>query len=255
VVNKGRIGLALGGGVVRGLAHVGVLSVLEREGIPVDCLAGASAGALVGAAYCAGVGIQRIREMASRMSWRRLAGPSWPRQGFVTFAKMERWLAAELGDLNFADLAIPFAAMAIDLEDGRRVVLREGRLAPAVRASCSVPGIVTPVQIGGRLLGDGGVVDNLPVSAVREMGADFVIGVDVCVPSFQRRWGPLRFGFAALETLVRRAGGGLAAADCLIAPKLAGASYIRFSRYAELITLGEQAAEESLSLIRVALTG
>jgi NTE family protein len=249
-----RIGLALGGGAVRGLAHLGVLTVLEREGISVDYVAGASVGAVVGAAYCAGLGVQQLKAISAQLGWRKIASPTWPIQGFVSFAKLERWLVDLLGDLTFADLATTFAVVATDAENGTPVVLREGRLAPAVRASCSVPGIVPPVKMNGRLLVDGGVSDNLPVATVRGLGADYVIGVDICRPLMRPRRGPLGIGFAALETLVRRAGGGIETTDCLISPDLAGFSYVRFSQREELITRGIRAAEAKLPRLRSALT-
>lgn len=252
-VGRPRVGLALGGGVWRGWAHVGVLSVLEREDIPIDYIAGTSAGALTGALYCAGVSIQQITDLALRVRWRDFARPVWPTKGFVSFAGLERWLSATVGDVCFAELRRPFAAVATDLETGESVVLREGRLARAVRASCSVPGFVTPVEMDGRLLGDGGVSNNVPAAVVRAMGADYVIGVDLFEPTLRRRWGPFGFGFAAIETLIRQAGGGIKETDCLITPRLAGASYLRFTKDKDLIVLGAAAAEERLACIRAAL--
>jgi NTE family protein len=248
-----RIGLALGGGAARGLAHLGVLTVLEREQVPITCVAGTSVGSLIGAAYCAGLPVQQLKDLATQLGWRHLASLTWQTQGFVSFEKMERWMVALLGDLDFSDLAIPFAAVATDLESGEPLVLQAGRLAPAVRASCSVPGIVAPVRMDGRLLVDGFATDNLPVAAVRALGADYVIGVDICRPKLRRRWGPLGVGVAALENMARRVGNGLASADCLISPDLAGVSYVRFSRREELIARGIKAAEEKLPLIQTAL--
>jgi NTE family protein len=249
-----RIGLALGGGVLRGLAHVGVLAVLEREGIPIDCVAGTSAGSLVGVLYCAGVEMARLRELAFQVGWTKIASLVWPSQGFVSFAKLERWLIEVIGDRRFSDLLRPFTAVAFDLDDGRTVAIREGRVAPAVRASCSVPGIVVPAEWEGHRLGDGGVADNVPVSAVREMGAEYVIAVDVCQPAYGKR-GPFGTGLTTIETLIQRAGGGYRAADCLITPQLAGFSYVRLSQRAELIARGEQAAENNISFIKAALAG
>ncbi len=249
-----RVGLALGGGVARGMVHIGVLSVLEREGIPIDVVAGSSAGAMVGALYSAGLRLDQAYETAKRMTWWNIASPVWPSRGWVTFEKMERWLVGLVGDLDLADLPIPFAAVATDLELGEPVVLRRGKLARAVRASCSVPGLVVPVEWEGRLLGDGGVSDNLPVDVARSMGADYVIAVDAFVLSpLRRRWGPFGFGFAALEILVEHAGGGLKEADVLISPKLANVSYFRLSKSSDLIALGAAAAEEKLPQIRAAL--
>jgi len=249
-----RIGLALGGGAVRGLAHLGVLTVLERAQVPITCVAGTSVGSVVGAAYCAGMPIEQLKGLATQIGWRQVASLTWPAQGFVSFEKLERWMVALLGDLDFSALPIPFAAVATDLESGEPLVLRTGRLAPAVRASCSVPGIVKPVRRDGRLLVDGFAADNLPVAAARALGADYVIGVDICQPKLRRRWGPLGVGFAALENMARRAGNGLASADCLITPALAGSSYVRFSQREALIARGIAAAEEKLPLIQAALT-
>lgn len=245
-----KVGLALSGGVARGPVHVGVLTVLAREGIPIDCVAGSSAGSLVGSAYCAGLSIKDIRYLATHAGWRNVVTPTWPRRGLVSFARMEPFIEEVIGipNLDIRDLAVPFAAVATDVERGERVILREGRLATAVRASCSVPGLVTPVEINGRLLVDGGVSDNIPVDAVRMMGAKYVIAVDLFVPGLHR-FGPLGMGATALETLVRQAGGGYRGADCLIVPELSGRSYLRFSNAAEYIALGEAAARKMLPVI------
>ena len=252
-----RIGLALSGGVARGPVHVGVLSVLEQEGIPIDFVAGASAGALVGAAYCAGLPIDHLQQLAAEASWRNVANPTWPRHGLISFAKMEKFIEDAVGELDLRDLAIPFAAVVTDLELGEQAVLREGRLATAVRASCSVPGIITPVEIDGHTYCDGGVADNLPVDVVREMGADFVIGVDLFVPLYRRRLGPLGAGSAALQTLIRQAGGGYKDADCLIKPDVSGHSFLNFSRKKseQYMALGVAAAQRVIPNLKTILRG
>lgn len=250
-----RIGLALSGGVARGPVHVGVLSVLEREGIPINFVAGASAGALVGAAYCAGLSIEDLRNLAANSGWRNVARLTWPRQGLVSFAKMETFIEDLVGNVDLCDLAIPFAAVVTDLDRGEQVALRQGRLATAVRASCSVPGIVTPVEINGRTYCDGGVVDNLPADVVRQMGADFVIGVDLFVPNYRRRLGPLGAGSAALQMLIQQSGGGPKAVDCLIQPDISGQSYLNFSRKKseEYMALGAAAAQRVIPSLRAIL--
>lgn len=245
-----RIGLALSGGAARGLAHIGVLSVLDRNQIPFDCVAGCSAGSILGAAYCAGMSMRQIRALAPYVTWRRFATPVNSDRGFFSFEKLERWVIMLLGDVEFDDLEMPFAVVAMDMVTGERVVIREGRVARAVRASCSIPGLVTPVWIGDRLLGDGGVVDNLPVDAARMLGADFVIGVDVFEPYYGRARGPLGKGLMAIETLVRNSGGGVRQADFLIAPRTAGKTYMRFSHHEELVALGEAAAVSSLPCLK-----
>lgn len=250
-----RLGLALGGGSARGLAHVGVIDVLEREGIAIDCIAGTSAGALVGAAYAAGARGQRLVDMALTVRWRRLARPALPWRGLVSFAPMEDYLVAQLGDLTFADLAMPFAAVATDLVTGEPAVLREGRLAPAVRASASVPGIVTPARLGDRLLVDGAVCNNLPISVVRALGAAVVVAVGLCHPPRQAPRDILGIVVAAGDELLLRAGDPPATADVYLPIPVGGlGSLLRLSRGPELVALGRQAAETALPAIREALS-
>ncbi len=244
-----RVGLALGGGVARGAAHIGVLSALEEAGIPIDCVSGTSAGSIIGAVYCAGLDVAQMRVLASQINWRHIASPAWPDRGLVSFARMEPWIEGFIGELDIDDLAIPLAIAATDIHTGERVVLRQGRLVTAVRASSSVPGIVTPVEIDGRLLCDGGISDNLPVAAARELGAEYIIGVDLFAPEYDGRWGPLGMGFSAVETLIRHAGGGVADADCLIVPAIDDHSFLSFSKSKTFIALGEAAARQKLPQI------
>lgn len=252
-----KIGLALSGAVMRGPVHVGVLRALNAANIPVDVVAGASAGSIVGALFCADIPLSDITRIAPTISWRAITRPVFPRRGFLSFARLEPWLIDLMGgDLHFSDLRIPFAVSATDLERGTAVTFTNGRIAPAVHGSSAVPGIVVPVEHAGYLLGDGGVSYNLPVAAARALGADVVIGVDLFVPTIHRPWGPLRFGFAAIETLVRRSGGGVDQADILISPpELAGVSYIRTgAKQAErLIAIGENAARRALPQIEAVL--
>lgn len=252
---KGRkqVGLALGGGAARGLAHIGVLSALEDNNIPIDYIAGTSMGSMIGAAYSAGVEVPQLLAIAAETGWLDISRPKWPRHGLLSFAKMEQWVAKLIGDVDVRDLPIPFAAVATDIETGERVILREGPLGKVIRASCSVPGFVEPVEFQGRLLSDGGISDNLPDSAVRLLGADYVIGVDVFAPAFRSYLGPFGAMLAALETLVQHAGGGDLDADCLIIPKLVGKSFIRLSKFDELIDAGRQATLEMLPTIKSAL--
>jgi NTE family protein len=236
------------------MAHVGVIRVLEREGIPIDCLAGTSAGALVGAVYAAGIRGHELLEMALQLRWRDIARPVWPRQGLLSFAPLESYLIQTVGDLTFAELDRPYAAVTADLATGQQVILKEGRLAPAVRASCSVPGLVTPVEINGRPLIDGGVVNNLPISVVRDLGADVVIAVGLGNPPGEIPRGPLRIAVAALDYLLIYAADDPATADVhLPIPVWGLASLVRTSRRHRLVSLGQQAAETALSTIRAAL--
>lgn len=247
------VGLALGGGVARGAAHVGVLAALERAGIPIDVVAGASAGALIGAAVCAGWDAARLMGLAIRMRWWHIASLTFSPRGFLSFAKLERWLAQFSDAHNFDQLHLPFIVAATDLETGEAVWLRQGNVARAVRASCSVPGFVVPIEWDGRILGDGNFSDSLPVAAARSLGAEYVIGVDIFRPKLRRWLGPLGYGLAGLESAIRATGGGTTQADCLISPCLSGKTYLRFGKAVEMIKLGERAAEEKIPAIRRAL--
>jgi NTE family protein len=248
-----RVGVALGGGAARGLAHLGVLRALTQAAIRIDCMAGTSAGALIGSAFCAGLDPAHLIEIAADVGWRNMASPAFSLRGLFSFERLESWLVALLGDLDFADLAIPFAAVATDVQTGEAVIMTEGRLAPAVRASCSMPGIITPAVRDGRLLVDGAISDNLPVAATRALGAGYVIAVDICIPRQGWRLGPLSAALNAVETLVRRAGGGWDTADCVITPDLCQYGYLSFRRYEELVEHGAAAVEAQLPSIHAAL--
>jgi NTE family protein len=203
-----KVGLALGSGGARGAAHVGVLKVLEREGIEVVAIAGSSIGAMVGGAYAAGIPVERIEEEWKRASLPQVVRtflPTFPRAGLSSGAELERYLRSVFGDMRVEDLRIPFAALATDLDTGEAVVIREGPLVEALRASTAIPGIFRPVRWRGRILVDGGLVEPVPVRACRELGAELVIGVDVGprpVPSTPERrslWDELEERLRALE--------------------------------------------------------
>lgn len=248
-----RLGLALSGGVARGPAHIGVLNVLAQANIHIDYVAGVSAGSLIGAAYCAGLPLDQLNQLALQVGWRRLASLVWPRTGFVSFKKLERFLIAQIGDVRFDQLKKPFAVGVTNLLTGEPLSLNDGPVASAVHASCAVPGFVVPVERDGLLVGDGGASCNVPGYIVRAMGADYVIGVDLMMPHLRRRGGPFRFGLLGFETLVQRSGGGLTSVDCLIQPDLAGVNFLKFHRVQHLIEKGEAAARQQLDTILAAL--
>ncbi len=176
-----RIGLALGGGAARGCAHLGVIEALCEAGFRPDVVAGTSMGAVVGAFYAAGQ-IEELHRTIRDMDWRqvlRFFGVTFPRSGLVDGKRIGDYVRERIGDRRIEELPVPFAAVAVDLADGAEVVMTEGDLVSAIRASISVPGIFTPVQRDGRLLGDGGLVDPVPVKAARDLGADVVVAVDL----------------------------------------------------------------------------
>ena len=251
--SRKRIGLSLGGGAVRGWAHLGVLSVLVRAGIPIDYVAGTSAGSLVGAIYCTGINIDQLIDYAAGIRWWHFARPVWPSRGFFSFERMEKWLVNNFGDITFTELKTPFVAVATDLKTGNSVALSQGRLAPAICASCAVPGFIEPVSIDGKLLVDGSISDTVPVKVLRKMGAEYVIAVDIFTPSLRPHWGAFGLGINAIEILVQNAGGGINEADCLISPELGGSTYWRFSKRQHLFMLGQQAANEKLPILHEAI--
>jgi NTE family protein len=175
-----RIGVALGAGSAAALAEIGALEVLDEAGIPVHAVAGTSAGAIVGAAFAGGK-LPALRDELSGLSRRgvlRLFDPAWPRQGLLHGRRGLEFVRPSLGE-RIEDLARPYAAVATELRSGEEVLLSRGPVFDAVRASIAVPGIFTPWRVGGRLLVDGGLVDPVPVSAAKALGAGFVIALNV----------------------------------------------------------------------------
>ena len=182
IVGGGKIGIALGSGAARGLAHLGVLKVLEEEGVKIDCVSGASAGSIIGAFLAAGK-LKELNSFCSRLtSWDslKLIDPILiPKTGLVEGKKVEKFFRDYLGDLKIEELEIPFACVATDFYSGSEVILKSGDLVTAVRASISIPGIFKPVKMNDMMLVDGGVVNPVPVKVVRDLGAEIVIAVDV----------------------------------------------------------------------------
>ncbi len=176
-----QIGLALGGGGFRGLAHIGVLQVLEETGIPIDYLAGTSMGGIIAGLYAAGRSVDDLRRISHEAGILDFATPDPCARGLLGHTKMQHYLAELLGSdsLTFADLRIPTAVVAADVETGERVVLDEGPLIPALLATSAFPLIFGPVHHRGRWLVDGGIVNNLPVDVVCAMGAQRTIAVRV----------------------------------------------------------------------------
>jgi NTE family protein len=188
-VSRPKLGLALSSGGARGLAHVGVLQVLEENGIEVHAIAGASMGAYVGALWAAGFSGHRLGELAAEMQDRRtlwkLADPIMPPvKGLFRGAKAKAHLERSLGDMKFEDLERELFIVTLDIESRERVVLNTGKLSDAVHASCAMPGVIAPVLLNGRYCVDGGVVDPVPVGVLKKYAhVDKVIAVSV-IPTF-----------------------------------------------------------------------
>jgi NTE family protein len=267
------VGLVLGGGAARGLAHIGVLDVLVEHQIPIHMLAGCSIGAVIGALYASGMSPQRMRVLLEGLNWGTLSTLSLYTMklselnlltlkglplGLLDMDRMVEWLHKLWdGPLRFDELLLPFVAIATDVVSGEMVVMNEGEVAPAVRASCSVPGIFTPCRRNGRLLVDGGVIDNLPIQAMREMGAEYVIAVDLLPPPGVRRREPesiIEISLTSLYALVRASQvNAHGAADCVIAPDVVDTSLVDLTAFQELIAAGRAAAEAALPQLRADL--
>ncbi len=250
-----RVGLALSGGAARGAAHVGVLKVLLANNVPIDCVAGTSAGSLVGAAFAAGLPVEELERIALHMRWRDFGRMTLSRLGVQSNARLGEYIRERFPVTRIEDLPIPYAAVATDLDTGRAVVLKgEGDISFAVRASCAVPGWYVPVaDEGGRQLVDGGVVSLVPVAAARSLGADIVIAVDV------NHEGATFLGAARtalgviLQTLVHAQRSASARevsqADVAVLPRVGHIRWDEMRRGAELVAAGEEAAREALPRI------
>jgi NTE family protein len=174
-----KIGLALGGGAVLGAAHVGVLRALDEMKIPISYIAGTSIGAFVAAFFAFQKDWKAIQEIASELKWMDISGISLSRYALLSNEKMGKLITEHLGRKKMEEAGIPLAMVATDISSGEKVILKKGWLAEATMASTCIPGIFNPVEMNDRLLVDGGIVENVPIHTVKEMGAHYVIGVDL----------------------------------------------------------------------------
>jgi NTE family protein len=243
------IGVALGGGFARGVAHIGVLKVLEEEGIAVRAITGTSVGALIGACYCSGLSIPEMEQVAHVSRFTTFARWTVSRNGFASSDRMASFLTRTLKVRTFEELLIPLGVTATDFNTGEGVVFHSGSIVDPVRASCSYPGMFLPVEIRGRYLVDGMLSHPVPTRPLREMGANRVLAVhlkgtwanggaprhlfDVIGQSFA-------IAQDAMSSLWREA------ADLVIEPNVAGFGYDDFKRADELIHAGEVAMRQAL---------
>jgi len=249
-------GLALGGGVIRGAAHLGVLAVLEREGIRPDVVAGVSAGAIAGAGIASGVTAAEMFEAVRRATWLQFAVPAWR-------SKMSMFESASLRALvekvttasDFEGLQLPFAALACDLLSGTEVTMTSGPLREAVLASAAIPGLFEPVRRGDQLLVDGQLLVNVPVQAARDLGADYVLGVDIMPPPSVSPEPPdwrevLLLSWDIVQRGSRRGG---AAPDLMVTPAVGSMRPWDFVHIADAYDAGVAAMEEALPRLRADL--
>lgn len=254
-----RIGLALGGGAARGFAHIGVIKALEENGIQVDLLAGTSAGSVVAALYASGLSAEALTRVAQQMNEAEIADWALPfgnrYGGVIRGEALERYINKLLGERTIEQMKKPLGIVATDLRSGKAVLFRYGNTGQAVRASSSIPGVFRPVTIAGRDYVDGGLVAPVPVKFVREMGATFVIAVNISAdPAAQEPnglTGTLLQTTAVMGQAINQYE--LALADIVIRPKLPTMRGTDFQSRHLAIAAGEQALLEKLPEIRAKL--
>jgi NTE family protein len=250
------VGLALSGGAARGIAHVGVLRALSENGIRIDCIAGTSAGSIVGGAFAAGMPIDEVAELGRKLRWRDIGRVTMSRLGVQSNERLEQYIRARLPVTKFEELPIPFAAVATELRTGAAVVMRdEGDVPFAIRASCAIPGWYVPVtDQHGRQLVDGGLVAVVPSSVARGLGADIVIAVDVntegatFIGSSNSVIGVLLQSMMVVQKTASSFQ--LKLSDLVISPKVGHIRWDEMGRADELIAAGYTAGLESIPAIQ-----
>lgn len=253
-----KVGLALGGGGARGFAEIGVLRVLEQEKIPVDIVVGTSVGSLIGAIYADSGRVLDAEFIAISITdedifdYRVFA---FFTGGFVKGEKLENFLNNHLKNKNIENLKVRYGAVAVDLRTGQPVLFDRGPVARAVHASCAIPGVFVPVEIGGKVFVDGGVTDPIPVDFAKKKGAEVVIAVVIspALPAVAPK-NPIEVAFHAVTIMSSAIGVlGVKAADVVIHPDVGNVAYDDFTQKKKLIEAGEKAAREALPAIREAI--
>lgn len=247
-----KVTLVLGGGSARGIAHIGVLKILERERIPIDRIIGTSMGALVGAAYSIGIPISQMEDHAYKFTTKKLLDPTLPAMGLLAGEKLEANIRQLIDSKTFDDCRIPLAIVANDIETGEEVIFQKGNLVKVVRASCSWPGIFNPVRIDGRLLSDGGIKHSVPTKIAKALGAEYIIAVDV---GFCIKKGKIDNIFQMIVQSFQIMGEELNQyqsrdADAIIKVFLPDIDQAAFERSQEIVVRGIEAAESSVWQIK-----
>ncbi|MDP3058213.1 MAG: patatin-like phospholipase family protein [bacterium] len=247
------IGLALGGGGARGVAHIGVLSAIEEAGLTVHSIAGTSVGSLIGALYASGMSPAKMLEIAEHIGWSDLVSLTVPRASLVNATKMVQMIDELLGEADFTNLLIPFVAIACDLRTGEEIVLREGNVSTAVIASSSIPGIFAPVEMGGRLLVDGGIVNTVPVNVAKKLGADVVLAVSLLEKISDTGHLGNIFDILTQALEIYQRSQVMDKPDILIIPDLGGESLGSLSNARRYYEAGKAATEKALSQLKTSI--
>ncbi|GAA4800616.1 patatin-like phospholipase family protein [Lysobacter hankyongensis] len=252
---KIRIGLALGGGAAKGFAHIGVIKMLEANGFKPEVVSGTSAGSVVGALYASGMDVFQLQEHAVSLDEARIRDVALFNGGLVRGQKLQDYVNEMVGNRPFEKMKKPFAAVSTRLETGERTVFNRGNVGQAVRASCSIPGVFEPVKIGDGYYIDGGVVSPVPVDAARQLGADFVIAVDISTKTTGKTPESMLGVVNQSITIMGQKLGEqeLARADIVIRPRVNDVGPADFERRNAVILEGEKAALAALPQIRAKL--
>lgn len=243
-----KIGLALGSGAALGAAHIGVLRALEEHDIKPDFIAGTSIGALVAALYAFGLSVDEIEDIAVSLDWLDISGIKLSKMGLLSNNELGELLDDKLGDVTFDQARIKLAVVATDISNGEKVIIKEGNVSDAVKASTCIPVVFEPVEFSGRLLVDGGLIESVPVSTLKELGAKFIIGVDVkAYRKYERPNDIIDVLNNSLEiALIHLANVRIEDVDIMIQPKLGEFSRMDTNHTSEMIAIGYKAATEVL---------
>jgi NTE family protein len=247
-----KIGLALGSGSARGFAHIGVLKVLKEENIPIDFIAGSSIGALVGTLYGASSDMDRLYRIGKLFKRKYYIDFVVPKMGLIGGQRIKEFVKLMTFGKKLEELHIPVAVVATELSTGEKVVFTEGDIHQAVRASISIPGIFVPEKIEGKLYVDGALVERVPVSVARELGADIIIGVDVAV--IKRNQPIVSIYDVIMQSIDIIQTEGFRhhemKSDCMLRPKVNQFNARTFTQLEEIIQAGEEEAKEHIQEIK-----
>jgi NTE family protein len=251
-----KIGLALAGGFARGIAHIGVLRAFRDAGIPIDCVAGTSVGALIGAGFCSGISLEKMQEIGQTTTFADFGRwtPSW--LGLATNLRMEKYLARMTKATTFSELKIPLAISATDINAGVTVYYLNGSIAPPLRASCAYPGLFVPIQYEGRTLVDGFLTAPVPVEGVLIQGADIVIAVYLEAGGIENPRTAVDIISRSFNIIQKHTDvTWRQQADVIIEPNVSSFAWDDFTKTPELVAAGEAAALNAIPEIVAFLRG
>lgn len=244
-----KVGLALGGGFARGIAHLGVLQVLEERRIPLAAITGVSSGSMMAAAYASGTPLYKLEELARRMKFKDVAGWTLSKMGLMSSARMDAFLRRLLAVHRFEEMRVPLGVVACDLKTGEPVLFSgRGDVVPAVRASCAYPGLFQPIEIGGRLLVDGGMAEDVPAPSAKKLGSARVMAVSLEMDEAPADPSNLAQVINRCFQILQAQTGPVwrPSADLVITPKINTFGWDSFDETDRLIQAGRQAAEAAL---------